>query len=196
MKHIVIASILALASSAQAEGMGRLFFTPEQRVLLDSARGQKVKIEERMEEPAPEIISLSGVVKRDDGHTTVWLNNRAVSDRQTAGGISIHPQGSASDPVLFAIPQADRVVTLRVGQNLDVTTGQVVEPYAPRAAAEMKRSLAEKARQTDPAGTPNAANAETQARPPVDPGMRLKTEPAPPATAAPARPSVVERAMP
>lgn len=191
MKHIVIASTLALATFAQAEGMGRLFFTPEQRVLLDNARGQKVKIEERMEEPAPEIVSLNGVVKRDDGRTTVWLNNRAVSDRQTVGGVSIHPQGSASDPVLFAIPQADRVVTLRVGQNLDVTTGQVVEPYAPKAA-EMKRSLAEKTNQADLAGTPNAANPGAQARPPAGPGMPPKTEPAPPTNAAP-RPGVTER---
>jgi hypothetical protein len=45
--------------------------------------------------------------------------------------------------VLFTIPQAERVVTLRVGQNLDVTTGQVVEPYNPKAA-EMKRAVAAK----------------------------------------------------
>jgi hypothetical protein len=143
MKRIGLVMILALAATAQAENMGRLFFTPEQRVLLDSARGQKVKIEEQTEEPAPEIVSLNGVVTRNDGHTTVWLNNRAVNDRTTTGGVTIHPQGSASDPVLFTMPQTDRVVSLRVGQNLDVTTGQVVEPYSPKAA-EMKRALAAK----------------------------------------------------
>lgn len=145
MKRIGIAMILALAAAAQAEGIGRLFYTPEQRVVLDNARGHKVKIEveAQSEEPAPDIVSLNGVVKRDDGHTTVWLNNRAVSDYRTTGGVTIHPQGSASDPVLFTIPQAERVVTLRVGQNLDVTTGQVVEPYSPKAA-EMKQALAAK----------------------------------------------------
>jgi hypothetical protein len=145
MKRIGIAMILALAGTAKADSIGRLFFTPEQRVVLDNARGQKVKIEveAQSEEPAPDIVSLNGVVKRDDGHTTVWLNNRAVSDHRTTGGVTIHPQGSASDPVLFTIPQAERVVTLRVGQNLDVTTGQVVEPYSPKAA-EMKQTLAAK----------------------------------------------------
>lgn len=158
MKRIGLAMILALAATAQAENMGRLFFTPEQRLLLDNARGQKVKIEveEQTAEPAPEIVSLNGVVKRDDGQTTVWLNNRAVSDRKSAGGVTIHPQGTASDPVLFTIPQIERVVTLRVGQNLDVTTGQVVEPYSPKAA-EMKRALAETQDTATPAGTPAVA---------------------------------------
>jgi hypothetical protein len=164
VKRIGIALMLMLAGTAQAQGMGRLFFTPEQRVLLDNARGQKAKIEEQMDEPAPEIVSLNGMVKRDDGRTTVWLNNRAVSDGRTAGGVIIHPQGSASDPVLFSIPQAERTVTLRVGQNLDVTTGQVVEPYSPRAA-EMKRSLAEKTKPSDEASVSEASSARRTATP-------------------------------
>jgi hypothetical protein len=155
MKRLCVALILALATYSHAESIGRLFFTPEQRLLLDNARRQKVKVEEQTVEPAPEIVSLNGMVKRDDGHTTVWLNNRAVSDRKTTGGVTIHPQGSASDPVLFTIPQAERVVTLRVGQNLDVTTGQVVEPYSPKAA-EMKRVLAEKQEQAAPASKPDS----------------------------------------
>lgn len=160
MKRIGIAMILALAATAKADSIGRLFFTPEQRVVLDNARGQKVKIEvdAQSEEPAPDIVSLNGVVKRDDGHTTVWLNNRAVSDHRTTGGVTIHPQGSASDPVLFTIPQAERVVTLRVGQNLDVTTGQVVEPYSPKAA-EMKQTLAAKQDLAGQGSKPEAAQA-------------------------------------
>lgn len=187
MKRIGVALILALAATAQAESMGRLFFTPEQRLLLDNARGQKVKVEEQTEEPAPEIVSLNGVVKRDDGHTTVWLNNRAVSDRKTAGGVTIHPQGSASDPVLFTIPQVERVITLRVGQNLDVTTGQVVEPYSPRAA-EMKRTLAEKQEVSAPASklqvepssrNPDAGGARPSAEAPREPRTTAATAPPP-----------------
>ncbi len=177
MKYLGIALLLVIAASARAESVGRLFFTPEQRLLLDNARGQKVKVEvdEQTEEPAPEMVSLNGVVKRDDGHTTVWLNNRAVSDRKTTGGVTIHPQGTASDPVLFTIPQAERVVTLRVGQNLDVTTGQVVEPYSPRAA-EMKRKLAEKQEET---ATASKAEVEQSSQPPRSTGARPSAE-APP----------------
>ena len=172
MKRIGLAMILALAATAQAENIGRLFFTPEQRILLDNARGQKVKIEveEQTAEPAPDIVSLNGMVRRDDGHTTVWLNNRAVSDRTTTGGVTILPQGTASDPVLFTMPQTDRAISLRVGQNLDVTTGQVVEPYSPKAA-EMKRALAEKqqepeqANRTEEGQAPQRGNAGTNANP-------------------------------
>jgi len=191
MKYIIIASAFLFATSAEADTMGRLFFTPEQRILLDNARGQKVKIEERMEEPAPEIVSLNGVVRRDDGRTTVWLNNRAVSDRHTAGGVTILPQGTASDPVVFSIPQAERVVTLRVGQNLDVTTGQVVEPYSPRAA-EMKRALAEKSKPADSAGAANPTTTESPARPALEPRMRSNAEPLPAAASAPLHSGAVE----
>jgi hypothetical protein len=140
MRRPALALLFLFLGSAQAENMGRLFYTPEQRLMLDNARRQKVKIEEKSEERVPEIVSLNGVVTRSDGHNTVWLNNRAISDQQANGGVAIHPQGAASDPVLFTIPQVDRAVRMRVGQNLDVTTGQVVEPYHPRAA-EMKRTL-------------------------------------------------------
>jgi hypothetical protein len=190
VKQIGIALILMLAGTAQAQSMGRLFFTPEQRILLDNARGQKARIEEQMEEPAPEIVSLNGMVKRDDGQTTVWLNNRAVSDRRTAGGVSIHPQGSASDPVLFSIPQAERTVTLRVGQNLDVTTGQVVEPYSPRAA-EMKRSLVEKTKPADQASASVPSSSQRTAAP----AAGSKPDSPPPAAAAPGRAGAVERSV-
>lgn len=143
MRQIVLALIITFTSSAYADSLGRLFFSPEQRLLLDSARRQKVKIEEKSEEQAPEIVSLNGVVKRSDGHTTVWLNNRAVSDRHAPGGVTITSQGSASDPVTFTMPQSERAVRLRVGQNLNVSTGQVVEPFDSKAA-EMKRAFAAK----------------------------------------------------
>ena len=193
MKRIGCAMILLLAATAQADNMGRLFFTPEQRLLLDNARGQKIKTEEQPAEPVPEIVSLNGVVKRDDGHTTVWLNNRAVSDHRTAGGVTIHPQGTASDPVLFTIPQAERVVTLRVGQNLDVTTGQVVEPYSPKAA-EMKRVLADKQEQ---AGQASKADVPPAALRPNGAGARSNSETPPtPAAMEPKSPTSLNKSAP
>jgi hypothetical protein len=151
MRSICLAVMLSLAAISQAEPLGRLFFTSEQRLALDNARGQKVKleVEEKSEEPAPEIMSLNGVVTRNDGQNTVWLNNRPMSDRRTAGGVLVHPQGTASDPVLLMMPQADRPVSLRVGQNLDVTTGQVAEPYSPKST-ELKGALAAKQGEAQP----------------------------------------------
>lgn len=190
MKYLGVALLFVIATSARAESVGRLFFTPEQRLLLDNARGQKVKVEEQSEEPAPEIVSLNGVVKRDDGHTTVWLNNRAVSDRKTTGGVTIHPQGTASDPVVFTIPQAERVVTLRVGQNLDVTTGQVVEPYSPKAA-EMKRVLADK--QEEAAQASKAQVEQPPQRPPAAAARSAGDAPTMPAAAEPKGPTSLKK---
>ena len=160
VRLIILLAIFTTTSAAYADSLGRLFFTPEQRLLLDNARRQKVKIEEQSEEQAPEIVSLNGVVKRSDGHTTVWLNNRALSDRHAPGGVTITSQGTASDPVTFTMPQGERAVRLRVGQNLDVTTGQVVEPFDPRAA-EMKRTVATKQSETSNKGRSDDAQIST-----------------------------------
>ena len=95
------ASLLALActlaSSAPpavaAEPLGRLFFTPAQRASLDTARAQKTRSTVGTEEgvtekppppPQPEHVTYGGLVRRSDGKTTVWLNDRASRRRTCA----------------------------------------------------------------------------------------------------------------
>ena len=60
-----------------AEPIGRLFYTPDQRVTLDTARskrGRNAVDTEKVEEPAPptpEVVTYGGMVRRSDGQTTV-----------------------------------------------------------------------------------------------------------------------------
>src|ERR1700704_3682519 len=94
---LMLACVLgALAAPAPAaEPLGRLFYTPDQRESLDTARSKKTRVnlstekQEKQEEPAvpqPEVVTYGGIVRRSDGKTTVWLNNRAINEKDAVSG--------------------------------------------------------------------------------------------------------------
>jgi hypothetical protein len=59
---------------AKGRELGRLFFTPEYRAILDRQRQSSGKGE------AP--LSINGVVTRSSGRRTVWINGLAQDDPQ------------------------------------------------------------------------------------------------------------------
>lgn len=128
---VLLVLLLPLASHA-AEPLGRLFFSPEQRAQLDALRTKKVVAAQAKDEPAPEFITYNGIIRRDDGKTTVWVNNKSLSEndiRDSAslvgrierdGRILIQPAQSAAAPAL----------RLKVGQSAELQSGRVAEPFA------------------------------------------------------------------
>lgn len=124
--------------SYAAEPLGRLFFTPAQRAQLDTARSQKSRAmlpSDTEAAPLPETITYSGMVRRNDGKSTVWLNNRAINDRQPTEGVpavgSVRPDGR----IILEPPQGGPRTELKVGQSLEIVSGTIDEPYARRATS-------------------------------------------------------------
>ncbi|MGQ0751690.1 MAG: hypothetical protein ACT4PS_14240 [Betaproteobacteria bacterium] len=128
--------LLAAAAASAAEPLGRLFYTPAQRAQLDTLRSQKnvaPPVQEAKEPPAaPEVLTYGGIVRRSDGRSTVWINNRMVNDGKAPDDLSISSRSRSDDRVRVRLPQAPGPVELRVGQSFDVQTGTVTEPYARR----------------------------------------------------------------
>lgn len=128
--------LLAAAGVSAAEPLGRLFYTPAQRAQLDTLRAQKnvaPPAQETKEPPViPEALTYSGIVRRSDGRSTVWINNRMVNDGKAADDLSVSSRSRSDDRVSVRLPQAAGPVELRVGQSFDVQTGTVTEPYARR----------------------------------------------------------------
>jgi len=138
--------------------MGRMFFSPAQRAALDESRLRPVAIslpEPKPLPPPPEYVTLDGVVRRSDGATTVWINNRRVEGNQTAEGLEVANSKGASGRgnITVVVPQTGRSVDLRVGQQFEVTSGKVKERYeltptaavaAPEAAAPATETSATK----------------------------------------------------
>lgn len=121
MKRIVIFLCCACALPAQAEPLGRLFYTPEQRAALDLAR--KTTPLNTSGEPdanSPPGLMLNGIVTRSDGKRSTWINGRLEQDSAHPG---MHDRNQARVP----IPGGS--VKLKVGQSLDPATGRVEEGY-------------------------------------------------------------------
>jgi hypothetical protein len=129
--------VAATANLCAAEPLGRLFYTPAQRAQLDTLRAQKnvaPPVQEAKEPAAaPEVVTYGGIVRRSDGKSTVWINNRMVNDGKPLDDISISSRRRADDRVSVSLPQVPGAVELRVGQSLDVQTGSVSEPFTRRA---------------------------------------------------------------
>jgi hypothetical protein len=116
-----------------AESLGRLFFTPEQRVILDNARKQKIEVKVEEEATVPQLITLNGMVKRSDGASTIWVNQKAVTGQHSASGLTVVNTGNQGNVVL-QLPQSTDTVKLKVGQNLDMTSGEISESYVKPSA--------------------------------------------------------------
>lgn len=130
-KHILPLLILALLGGlpvVQAEELGRLFFTPEQRTLLDTQQisGQSV------ESATPSYIIVNGVVQKRGGNRIVWINGAP----QAAG--KSNERTPATVPV--AVPGKTEPVQLKVGQRLmlEAPAQDAAQSPAPNPADETK----------------------------------------------------------
>lgn len=188
MKPAVAAAVAAVVltlgvatGAVAAEIPGRLFYTPGQRAMLDAARQQNVRIDlgagEEQEPTGPQEVTVNGVIRRSDGKSTVWVNNRMVGETGGAPGVEVRPRRDASG-VTLSIPQTSRSVDLKVGQTIDVNTGSVAEPYRRRPApapAEKPAPKSPEAGKSAEKVTPAAAATRSSDR------RRAKSDDGPPA---------------
>jgi hypothetical protein len=131
--------LLAAAPARAAEvSLGRLFFTPAQRLALEEARRKNTRAEvlavEKPTAPPVRNVSVSGVVRRSDGESTVWVNGKPV-DGATADGLKVRITAGQQAAVVVMDPAQGRTVRLKVGQRADVLTGHMVRapPGCPAA---------------------------------------------------------------
>jgi len=170
------AALLLLAGPAFGADLGRMFFTPAQRATLDNARKQNIRVEfsddtaeQPAAAPAPQNISVNGLIRRSDGKNTVWLNNRPVTE-ENSGGLKVStPKGD--DRVHLTVPESGRSVDLKVGQTVETVSGTIEENYSRRAAKPNANAAPEGAAATPDKGAPSAA-----AQAPAADGAQKKRE--------------------
>ena len=123
---LVSGSLLAGVPSAQAQELGRLFFTPEQRAALDARRKARLP-----DKPAATTATESpftrvdGAVQRGGGKSTVWVNGEMIPEDAQADGARIAPSGPAAGHVLIPAGEGTQRQDLRVGETLDRASGEV-----------------------------------------------------------------------
>ncbi len=117
---------LAGAGSAQAQELGRLFFTPEQRAALDARRKAKVP-DKPAAAPVAEspITRINGAVQRGGGKSTVWVDGQMIPEDAQADSARVTPRGPNSGRVSIPAGEGAQRHDLRVGESLDRGSGEV-----------------------------------------------------------------------
>jgi hypothetical protein len=126
MMRIGLLVLLFAAAGAQAQELGRLFFTPEQRSALDARRKARVP-DKPAATPVTEspVTRVDGAVKRTGGRSTVWVNGEAIPE--SAQGDTARVAPGASPPARVSVPvgESSQRYDLRVGETLDRGSGEV-----------------------------------------------------------------------
>ena len=124
MRLALITLVVALTPPpVQAQELGRLFFTPEQRAALDARRKARAPDKPAAAVAAP-VTRLDGYVKRSGGPPTVWINGESVPDNAPEApriDSSRGPSGSVS----ISVGEAGGRVRLQPGEALDRSNGEV-----------------------------------------------------------------------
>jgi hypothetical protein len=145
MRPLVLVYAFAISSCAWcAQPIGRLFFTPAERAQLDIGRTQKQHAPEVAAAapveptPASQIITYSGIVRRSDGKSILWLNNRPAEEKEALSGLAVSGRVGPDGAVTLQVPQTGATVNLKVGQRAELQTGKVAEarPAAPPVPAK------------------------------------------------------------
>jgi len=137
---------LAGATSVQAQELGRLFFTPEQRAALDARRKARVP-DKPAAAPVTEspLTRINGAVQRGGGKSTVWVNGEMVAEDAQPGGARVAPRAAKPGSVSIPAGEGAQRQELRVGESLDRGSGEVRDvlgegeiKISPRRAAPAK----------------------------------------------------------
>jgi len=106
MKRFITMLLLAISplSGTQADNLGRLFFTPEQRAQLELNHARNATADDA----ATTVLTVNGIVQQHGGTRTVWINGTAQNS------------GYGGDPAAeaVAVPGKSQTVKIKVGQKL------------------------------------------------------------------------------
>ena len=122
---LMLALLSAIAPALRADdGLGRLFFTPERRQNLD--RQRQLNIQDKQEIPEDPTLTINGIVTRNSGKRTAWINGVAQNENETQSGISVTP--SRKDPGNITVQANDApTAKARVGDTVNRNTGETID---------------------------------------------------------------------
>lgn len=125
MKLAILFLGLALAApGANAQELGRLFFTPDQRSSLDARRKARVPDKPAAAVVASPVTRVDGYVKRSGGRSTVFINGDAVSESAPEAP-RIDTANTPSGSVSLTVGEGGTRARLRPGETLDRGNGEV-----------------------------------------------------------------------
>lgn len=139
---IMLAVVGFWLPTADAQTLGRLFTTPEERAELDEIRNDPdygkqeatpivVVPEQGSTGPTVEHVTINGIVLRSSGQNYSWINGDNIRGGDaTREGIRVETRKlNSGGTVRLVLPSGLDSVQLKPGQKIDVLTGSIFEPY-------------------------------------------------------------------
>ncbi len=112
----ITVALCAAAPPAAADGLGRLFFTPEQRARLERQRTLGALTIPGTGDPA---LRLDGVMRRSDGKRMAWING--VAQHGDGSGFQLDPVSRHPSGAVISIV-GESSMPLRVGESFNRAT--------------------------------------------------------------------------
>ena len=120
-----LALIAASSPPACAEDeLGRLFFTPERRQILD--RQRELNIQETQAIPEEPTFTINGIVTRSSGKQTTWINGVAQSESDMPSGVSVTSNRKNPGKVLVQSNEQP-AANANVGDTVNRNTGEATD---------------------------------------------------------------------
>lgn len=163
MRTLLALALLFPVITHAAETVGRLFFTPEQRAQLDTLRIKKIVATQTKDEPAPEIVTYKGIVRRSDGKATVWVNSKALTEGELSTAESVTGRITRDGQILLGSQSAGAgKMQLKVGQSAELLSGRVGESYSVLQNNQTPTSPVNKLKLTPPNQASTEASSDSQ----------------------------------
>ena len=144
--RLLLVFMLLVSQPSVAQFHGTIFTSPEERAYLDALREDFLKksqekgfdieqagppplpvtADEPTENSAPIEYTLGGILTRNDGSHTVWLNNQPVAERNLPANMKLVTEGALT---VLRLQTAAGTFQLKPGQTLNASTGETQEAY-------------------------------------------------------------------
>ena len=119
-RTIVLLALTLAVAAAEAQELGRLFFTPEQRAALDARRRARLPDNPASVAATP-VTRVDGFVKRSAGPSTIWINGEWTTESAPEAPRITEPAPSVS----VSVGETGGRVRLKPGETLDRGNGEV-----------------------------------------------------------------------
>lgn len=139
---LLLSGAIAETAGAGEEMLARLFFSPEERAVLERLRKSAAEpdvaaaIKEDVAEKKPRMITLGGTVTRKNRKNgenvadAVWLNDRQYPTAGLPARVKVDNPVNPGEIVLL-VPNTGKRYALRSGQTLDPDSGRITEVFEP-----------------------------------------------------------------
>lgn len=123
MLQLYLSLCTVLMANAQADNLGQLFTSPLERARIDALRAGMRPQQETASATAARVV-VNGTLRGSDGKRLVWLNGAAINP-SSADNMTLLGDGR----VKFNWREGTR--TLKPGQGIDQSSGEVFEYHTP-----------------------------------------------------------------